>query len=105
MSAHPAVTQLPIMLLTTMVLVQEAQDQDSALIFTSCYVANDTTRFTLAEQIPGYQRKAECFMLSTQSMSTSMSVTRGNNFLLLVSPTLSLSVLVILPYALLSQID
>ena len=45
--------KLPIMLLTTMVLVQEAQDQDSALIFTSCYVANDTTRFTLAKQIPG----------------------------------------------------
>ena len=36
-----------------MVLVQEAQDQDSALIFTYCYVANETTRFTLAKQIPG----------------------------------------------------
>ena len=45
--------KLPIMLLTTMVLVQEAQDQDSALIFTSCYVANETTHFTLAKQIPG----------------------------------------------------
>ena len=53
MSAHPAVIQLPIMLLTTKVMVQEAQDQDSVLIFTSCYVANDTTRFTLAKQIPG----------------------------------------------------
>ena len=53
MSAYPAVIQLPIMLLTTKVMVQEAQDQDSVLIFTSCYVANDTTRFTLAKQIPG----------------------------------------------------
>ena len=28
--------------------------KESALVFTSCYVANDTTLFTLARHLPGY---------------------------------------------------
>ena len=28
-------------------------DKEAALLFTSCYVANDTTLFTLARQLPG----------------------------------------------------
>ena len=28
-------------------------DKEAALVFTSCYVANDTTLFTLARQLPG----------------------------------------------------
>jgi len=30
-------------------------DKEAALVFTSCYVANDTTLFTLARQLPGCQ--------------------------------------------------
>ena len=28
-------------------------EKESALLFTSCYVANDTTLFTLARHLPG----------------------------------------------------
>lgn len=31
----------------------ELHDKEAALLFTSCYVANDTTLFTLARQLPG----------------------------------------------------
>ena len=31
----------------------EIHKKEAALLFTSCYVANDTTLFTLARQLPG----------------------------------------------------
>lgn len=34
----------------------EIHQKEAALLFTSCYVANDTTLFTLARQLPGMQR-------------------------------------------------
>lgn len=45
--------------------------QDSALVFTSCYVANDTTLFTLAKMLksPGYD---QCHILSDEGNHASM---------------------------------
>ena len=34
----------------------EIHKKEAALLFTSCYVANDTTLFTLARQLPGKKR-------------------------------------------------
>lgn len=31
--------------------------KDAALLFTSCFVANDSTLFTLAKMLPGKSRK------------------------------------------------
>ena len=35
----------------------EMHQKERALIFTSCYVANDTTLFTLAKTLPGSYNK------------------------------------------------
>ena len=34
----------------------DLHDKDAALVFTSCFVANDTTLFTLAKHLPGEAR-------------------------------------------------
>lgn len=44
-------------------LEQELADlhnKDAALLFTSCFVANDSTLFTLAKMLPGKQKKSLC---------------------------------------------
>ena len=46
---------------------------DGALIFTSCYVANDTTLFTLAKQIPG----CEIFSDVIKGAITSIQILRS----------------------------
>lgn len=33
--------------------VADLHDKDAALLFTSCFVANDSTLFTLAKMLPG----------------------------------------------------
>ena len=38
----------------------ELHDKEAALLFTSCYVANDTTLFTLARQLPGIRIHQVC---------------------------------------------
>ncbi len=43
--------------------------KEAALLFTSCYVANDTTLFTLAKQIPGDNARKLFFNYTLISLS------------------------------------
>lgn len=63
-------------------LEQELADlhkKDAALLFTSCFVANDSTLFTLAKMLPGRQNNVYAFTIILIAINESVSLIHALN--------------------------
>ena len=47
--------------------LSDLHDKEAALVFSSCYVANDSTLFTLAKAIPGKHTSPNCNQYSNRN--------------------------------------